>query len=65
MGDSLLPYNMCLRKEKYESKKEAREAVEFIIETAQEVDHSTRHNLRAYKCPLCSKWHIGGGQVWR
>jgi hypothetical protein len=55
---------MCLCKEKYDTKKEAREAKAFIIESAREVDHTVRHNLRIYKCPLCSKFHLTGGQIW-
>jgi hypothetical protein len=46
----------CLNKQAFNSKKEAYEELNYWVDTGE---LSCSRSLRPYKCPFCSKWHLG------
>ena len=52
MRNSLVPHQMCTRKEPFKTKREAEKDIEWYAPMFGS-------KMRAYKCPLCSKWHVG------
>ena len=60
MKSSLTPYNMCLNKVPYSSKKSALEERNWLVVRAAEEWGTKAENLpEPYKCSFCSKWHLG------
>lgn len=54
MKSTLVPNQMCTRKEQFENEREAEGEIEYMF-----YNHCDTTRLNAYKCLLCGKWHIG------
>lgn len=61
MKESLTPYKMCLNKESYDSKEEARIQMHSWIHSRDYVVQKSS-TLKPYKCAFCSKWHVGNSK---
>jgi hypothetical protein len=48
-----LPSRMCLNKQAYDSKEQASRVLQDVMAMNESLD------LNIYRCPLCSKFHLG------